>query len=268
MDRLEAIIEFGLVDAGEKVWHRQTQLQRQELLKKLKKERKIPKGFDRSKPRHLHAVVGADLIGLRLNEIQSTLARHDELWQFRDSFACRNGRDPLVRLKSELVLEARDGTGIRPDELAVLASIFSVVGDKPGPVLITQKTIRRRALGYKTQAVFVAEFAGRADGAKPLTPSRLRTLLDRLYTRKFFARTTYGCRLTYYSHRMSNSQLRKAVYDRKTYPFTSKRLAQIDDEAMTNAIRNERAAAAGKPPPAPNAGPMVLLGKIAPEDAI
>ena len=91
-------------------------------------------------------------------------------------------------------------------------------------MLITQDRIRRRALGYKTQVVSTTEFPKRSDGAKPLTDWQLSSMIDRLHVRKFFARTTYGRRLTYYSHRMTDSQLRKAVVEMKTFRFSSRLL--------------------------------------------
>jgi hypothetical protein len=65
---------------------------------------------------------------------------------------------------------------------------------------------------------------------------------------------------------MTDSQLRKAVIEMKTRRFVSKRLAQLDDAAMTDAIRNQRAALAGQPPPAPDAQPLKQPGGIIPED--
>ncbi|HZQ45919.1 MAG TPA: hypothetical protein VFC07_02810 [Verrucomicrobiae bacterium] len=264
-ERFEAIIAFGIMQAGEKRWNSLDAQKRQEYLAAVKKAGRLPLDYDKTKPGHIHAVVGADVTNVRLSSISALPAQHGELSQFKHSFASRHGPDPLVRLKSTLVFEARDGNGVTPRELAVLAAIFSVVGKKQGPVLITQNRIRRRALGYKTQAVLDAELSGRKDGTKPLTDWQLRSTLERLHIRKFFARVTYGCRQTYYSHRMKDDQLRSMVTERKTFPFASKLLARINDKTMTDAIRNQRAIAAGKPPPKPNAGPLVLPGKFDPD---
>jgi hypothetical protein len=137
-----------------------------------------------------------------------------------------------------------------------LAAIYSIIGSKQGPVRITQNRIVCRALGYKTQAVMSAELSKRKDGVGPLTDWQIRSLLDRLQARRFFARVTYARRLSYYSHRMTENQLRKAVIEMKTHRFVSQRLRHLDDQAMTNAIRNQRAGLAGPPPSVPNPKPF------------
>jgi hypothetical protein len=265
-ERLDAIICFGVIEAGRKRWKHLAEPQRQELLNALIRTGKIPDDFRRRSTPHVIALFGADALHVRLGSVHSTLSQHDGLLEFQHSFERQHGKDPLVRLKAKLVFEARDRTGVTSGELAILAAIFSVVGKKKYPVLITQDRIRRRALGYKTEAVFEAEFSQRQDGVMPLTDWQLRSLIERLHTRKFFARATYGRRLTYYSHRMTDAQLRKAVVEMKTLRFSSGLLARHDDATMTDAIRNFRAATAGKPPPAPDARPLKLPGRIVPED--
>ena len=48
------------------------------------------------------------------------------------------GGSPLVRLKTDSLFEARDAKGLTYEDLSILAAIYSCVGDKRGPVLITQ----------------------------------------------------------------------------------------------------------------------------------
>lgn len=265
-ERLEAIICFGLVEAGQKRWMLLAGPQRQALLNTLMQAGKIPIDFRRHEERHVFALLGADILKITLPSVSYALVIHDELVAFRDSFERRYGKDPLVRLKTELVFEARNGTGITPRELSVLAAIFSIVGKKQAPVRITQARVRHRALGYKTQAVCEKEISRRRDCAKPLTEWQLRSLIECLHTRKFFARTTFGRRLTFYSHRMTDAQLRNAVIEMKTFRCSNRLLARHDDAAMTDAIRNYRAATLGKPPPAPNARPFRQPGGIGSED--
>lgn len=148
----------------------------------------------------------------------------------------------------------------------MLAAIYSVIGRKTGPVLITRERIRRCALGYKTHAVFEAEFSQRHDGAQPLTEWELRSEVDRLHERRFFERITYGQRHTCYSLRMTPTEFQEALIARKTRRFGFKRLRSLDDEALTNTIRNQRAAMLGKPPPVPIAAPLGLRRGITPED--
>jgi hypothetical protein len=265
-ERLETIISYGVMDVGTKQWEKLTGFERQEFLEE--RVERLPRGFNRRDPLHLAAVCGAHKTNVSLGPLDEILREHGALESFRHSFEQCHGPDVLVRIRAGLVWEARGGVGITPRELWVLAAIYSVIGRKPGPVLITQDRIRRCALGYKTKAVMEKELSRRKDGAKPLSDWQLRSLLDRLQARKFFARHTYGRRLSYYSHRMSSKMLLKAVIEMKTYRFADRTLRRFDDEAMTNTIRNQRAALAGQPPPAPDAPGLVLPAPFNADDVI
>jgi hypothetical protein len=173
--------------------------------------------------------------------------------RFKNAFEDRHGKDALVRLRTDLVFDARDGNGITPRELSVLAAIYSVIGRKPDPVLITQQRIQHRALGYKTAAIMEAEIPNRKDGLKPLSDWQIRCMLDRLQARKFFARVTFGRRQSYYSHRMKEAALRQAVAKMKTHQFATNRIRSIDDKSMSDMIRNMRAEMLGHTLPAPEA---------------
>ena len=254
-ERLNAIIHFGWVETGRKHWRKLPVEARHRFIDKQKWD--YPgHDFDSGLDAHCFALYGASLMSIQLGSIRYCLARHAELQNFTNAFQKRHGSDTLVRLKSSLVLEAHAGKGITLSEVSVLAAIYSVIGRKQGPVRITQNRISWRALGYKTQAVMSAELPKRKDGAEPLTDWQIRSLLDRLQARRFFARATYGRRLSYYSHRMTENQLRKAVIEMKTHRFASQRLRRLDDHAMTDAIRNQRASLAGRPPSVPNAKPF------------
>jgi hypothetical protein len=265
-ERLEVIISYGLVEAGAKRWGKLTDDERQQLLETKAKAGQLPRGFTRSNTKHAIAVCGASVTNLTLGSPQFSLSRHAALSDFCDTFQQRHGADAVVRLKKDLVFEARDGGGITPRELYVLAAIYSVIGRKQGPVLITQDRVRCRALGYKTKTVMAAELPRRKDGAQPLSNWRLRSLLDRLQARKFFARVTYGRRLSFYSHRMREGELRQAVIEMKTFRFSNKTLRRFDDSAMTAAIRNQRASLEGRRPPTPDATPLALPSRPIPED--
>lgn len=252
--RLNAIIAFGAMQAGQNWWRRASNVQRQERLAAW--STKSPgSDFDIDHIRHQYAARGGEITKVKIGSFQLFLKRSDELSIFCSKFVDRHGAEPLVRLKTQFVFEARDGKGLSPRELSILAAIYSVVGRKHGPVLITQARIRRRALGYKNAAVMQLELPQRQDKTSPLTVWQLRSLLDKLTTRKFFARSTYANRLTYYSHRMTASALRKAIIERKTFAFASKLTRRLDDQAMTTEIRNLRAAVAGPRPAAPAAQP-------------
>jgi len=258
-ERLSAIISFGLVQAGEKWWRRATDDQHQERLRTWIKAKPTP-DFKRYVNRHLYAARGCEITNVTMHSIDARLAEHDALKEFSEDFSARHGTDPLVRLKSSFIFEVRDGNGVTARELSVLAAIYSVIGNKNGPVMITQNRIRCRALGYKSAAVMQVELTKRKDTAKPLTEWELRSTLEKLTVRRFFVRSTYGCRHTYYSHRMTQDQLRKAIIERKTFAFANKLIRRHEDNAMTAAIHNQRSFLQGKDPVSPDARPLSVRG--------
>ena len=53
-------------------------------------------------------------------------------------------------------------------------------------------------------------------GRKPfLTPRQVRSIIERLHGRHFFARITFGRRQTYYSNRLSNKELADRIFTAK-----------------------------------------------------
>jgi hypothetical protein len=76
-------------------------------------------------------------------------------------------------------------------ELAVLAAIYSKIGASRRPVRILREEILKRAHGFKSDCVFRAEMNGRDPF---VTPHQVRSIIERLQARKFFARVTYARR--------------------------------------------------------------------------
>ena len=133
------------------------------------------------------------------------LASHAQLSQFIKEFEERHGRDARVRIRTDWLFEVRDNKGMSYPELAVLAAIYCKIGAARGPVRILQDEIWKRAHGFKSDRVFRAEMNRRR---KPfLTPRQVRSIIERLHGRHFFARVTFGRRQTYYSNRLSNKEL-------------------------------------------------------------
>jgi hypothetical protein len=138
------------------------------------------------------------------------------LSEFKDSYEKLHGTDVQVRLRTDFVFEARDKTGMTYRELAVLSAIYSSIGAKPYPVRITRDAIIRRALGYKSATVMAAEFGRRSDDAKPLTYRQITYTANHLHQRRLFARARPNERQTYYSNRLTQDQIEKQIFERKT----------------------------------------------------
>jgi hypothetical protein len=239
-ERLNAIICYGLVETGRVFWSKCSDGQRAGYLNTWAAVKCLPDDFDHHNPLHAAAVLGAHIIGITIPTAVGAVAKHQTMRRFYDRFQTQNGTDALVRLRRDLVFEARDGKGITPRELAVLAAIYSVIGKKSGPVRITRKTISFRALGYRSEAIARKEYSRRTDGAHFLTDWKLRSTLNSLAARKFFIRRTFGRRQTYYTNRLDEAQFCAKLIALKTRRIRSKLAQTRKDKHLTDTIRKLR----------------------------
>jgi hypothetical protein len=127
-------------------------------------------------------------------------------------------------------------------ELAVLAAIYSKIGASKKPVRITREEIWRRALGYKSKRVFECETR---DHSFTITKRQVRSIIDRLHSRNFFARVTFARRETYYSHRLSSTTLAEHVFTAKIRRSLAEQARRRADTALTQRIQAERRKIAG-----------------------
>jgi hypothetical protein len=190
---------------------------------------------------HVAAMLGAREFGIKPGSVQISIGRFDALDKFRTRFESANGPDATVRIKKDLVFEARDGRGISYREFAVLCGLYSIIGAKDYPVRVTRDQVRRRMLGYKSAAVADRELAKREDGAKLLTIRQTSSTLEKLHERRFFARARANARQTYYSNRLSQEELEKKLIEGKTYSakFRQKRIQR--DAALMATIKARKA---------------------------
>jgi hypothetical protein len=240
-DRLNACLDYAVVDAGTKLWRKATPEVQSRFLSQLGQGRKLPTGFKRDNRLHVAALCGTEMLNVKYPDMNCLLERYQRFKAFLALFESQYGRDALVRIKREWLFKVRDHRGMSYRELAVLCAIYCCIGSKK-VARVTQPRIRRCALGYRTAAIMQAEIARRADGAKPLTVRELRDTIDRLHRNKFFARCTYGNRFTYYSIRLNNEELRKHVEDKHSYPSIHRAMRKAQDDALTEAVRHRRAA--------------------------
>jgi hypothetical protein len=240
-ERLNAILDYGVVDAGVKLWRKLVPDLQNRLIIAWGRCRNLPTGFNGKFPLHCAALYGAQTLKVKFRDIRYLLENHTRLAQYTAEFERRYGRNPLVRVKLAWLLKVRNHKGIIYREFAVLCAVFSCIGDKPF-ARVTQSRIRLCALGYKTAQVMEAEIARRTDGASPLTVRQLRDTIARLHRNKFFARCTYARRMTYYSIRGNDRRLRQRVKERHTYASAHRLRQAAKDQAMTAAIRRAKAA--------------------------
>ena len=241
--RLNAIIDYSVVEAGSRLFRKLTAEQQQAFLMARRQKGKIPQGFKENLWRHSAALYGAEVIGVIYHNFGSVLEKHRSIETHIADFEERHGRDAKVRIKKSWLFNTRDRHGLTYREFAVLCAIYSAIGDKKLSIVI-QERIRRCALGYRTDAIMQAELPSRADKAQALTQRQLRDTITRLHRNKFFARCTVARRITYYSIRLDNEALRKKVLERRTYPDFFRTSQSAQDRVLTAAINQKRREAA------------------------
>jgi hypothetical protein len=223
------------------------------------KEKGKPTGFDREREDHIAVLVGADLLNVGPGCISAMAQSWAELRKFKTDFEREHRdrttdkvtNDALVRVEHKLTFEARNGSGITEREFRTLVAIYSVIGRKPY-AWVTRATIRRRMLGYRTEAILNKCMGKtkpkRKDGAEPLELHQINYTVDRLHQLRFFARARANKRQTYYSHRLTQSELEAALIKSKTYSseFTAERIQR--DATLMETIKAKRAAIIVKTP--------------------
>lgn len=237
--RLNAIIDYGTIKAGLRMFQKLTIEQRREFLQGKTANRRNHNGIDPNNPCQCGALYGAHKIGVVLHDISAGIRRYEALSLHWADFVSRHGSDAFVRIKRDWVFNARDGYGLTYREFSVLCGIYSAIGDKE-LARVTQARIRHCSMGYRTAAIMQAELSNRADKAQPLTERQLRDTISRLHRNNFFARCTVLRRITYYSIRLNNEDFRKKVLERRTYADFFRACEAAQDQVLTDAIKRKR----------------------------
>jgi hypothetical protein len=233
-ERLNCIMSLGCVQMGAKQWQKFSPNERQ-----ARRSFHPPPEFckctiDLGKEEELQAVAGCEYLNLCCSNVKGILADSARVARFIKDFERRHGTDARVRIRTDWVFEVRDNKGMSYPELAVLAAIYSKIGASKKPVLITREEIWKRAHGYKSDRVFRAEINGRCPF---VTLRKVRSIIERLHDRKFFARITYGRRQTYYSHRLSGAALAEHVFTSKMQRSLARQARRRADAALTKRIQ-------------------------------
>ena len=239
-ERLNLAINFTCRNVGTDATAKATPETKAQWVRLFSDAEKSIYSFDQKNPLHQRLWIGGEQVGVRYNGVDRIETELKEFDHFYANFRKRHGQDAFVRLRKDLVFEARDAKGMSYRELSVLAAILSVIGQKREPVQITLETIRRRALGYRNAAIEGAEFKFRKDTAVSLTRSQLRTIIGSLERRKFFARFTFGRRRTFYGLGQTAEAFRKSIIHKLVKKQVAETGAKLTQEALTQEIRRLR----------------------------
>jgi hypothetical protein len=241
-ERLNCIIAIGCVEMGVKQWKKFSPNQRATRRSFQPPPHVCTGTIDLAKEEELQVVAGCEYLNLVLHDVKGILANYARVTRFIKDYERKHGTDARVRICKDWIFEVRDNKGMSYPELAAIAAIYSRIGESEHPVRITREEIWRRTHGFKSERVFKAEMKGR----RPfLTERQVRSIIERLHERHFFARITYGRRQTYYSNRLSGSELDDAIYEAKIQRSRARQARRQADEALTKRIQAERRRLAG-----------------------
>jgi len=210
---INRLINFGLLEAGKSIFGGLSLVKR--------KEACIEHNLKESEcdSWELVAHLGAKVCNLKLGTIKNSISDYHLVHKFRDAWEERNGAEPIVRMKKDILLSVRDSDEkLNFREFRVLCAIYSSIGAAPYKI-VPARMIRVRAVGCKSEAVERNERNGAAVLPPLLTVKQLRSTITRLHQTGWFARVTpdrHG-RLTYYSNRLVEDALAEKIVTRRTY---------------------------------------------------
>src|SRR5262249_17846340 len=234
-ERLNGIIALTCVEMGAREWRKFNAAQR-DFRRSCQPPPNLCKcKIDGTKHEELLVVAGCESLKTICMNVKSILASYAAVTRFIKDFERRHGTDARVRIRQDWLFEVRDNKGMSYAELAILAAIYSKIGASKRPVLITRDEIWKRAHGFKSDRVFQAEMNGRPPF---LTPRQVRSIIERLHDRRFFARTTYGRRQTYYSHRLTSTALADHVFTAKIQRSLTQQARRRADAPLTQRIHH------------------------------
>ena len=229
--RLHAIIDWCIMDRANDISTKETKAALILKIEDVKRD-SLPAEFSRNRLDHLAIVAARMMLRITGGNISGTMATAESVSSFIATFERVNGRSPTVRIRNDLLWDCVHGSMTYRD-FSVLCAIYSVIGAKEYPVIITRDRIIAGQLGYKSPSIMTPEaLTSRTDGAKPLTVKQVRKTLDELEHRSLITRIQASKRKVYFSNRMSRDEMRQAVITIKVKRATKVKKHRIDDGAM------------------------------------
>ena len=191
----------------------------------------LPEDFDNNNREHQLLCTAAWMSGLILHTIVNDEKRIRKYQEFIDDFESEFVSDALVRHKKALCIDVRDRGALNPREFAILSAIYSCLGQNDYR-RITSDEIQRRATGCRSKEIFDT-FEERPE---PYSMKQVRKTVEDLFLKDFFGRFTYRNRETYYSHKLSEDELREKVFEMKTKLMRKKRSIKAKDAAINKRL--------------------------------
>jgi hypothetical protein len=211
---------------------------------------------------------GAEHCGFSSDNDARIMQKHLLVQKHVDGWEKRHGSDPLVRIRSSLCVQLREGTGISLREFRVLAAIYSSIGSKKYPVAIPQRMIAARVAGCKSEKVREVE-SQRRDAANELvqsTPKQLRHTIQRLHELRWYSRVTPHPRgrVTYYQHlaRFTEDDIRAHLLKKHTYRASFSQKERDKNAAYQEQLRQIKAGLHSRDESIPVPVPITVMDNL------
>lgn len=233
-DKINAIVAWATINSGMLA---EKKMGGKEWAQERLEGSEAAKVINMSRADHRAWALGKDIVNWSWHDSpHNCVSCYEQAAYFLDRF----GKSALVRVSSELVMEAHRGD-FEFRALSALLATYAVIGDKQYAI-VHRDRVRAGALGYSSPKVLFdrdgniteaggATLAARPDKAVPLTTSQVRYTLDRLHERKFLSRLQpLKCgRIVYYSRSLSHEALGEVLLKRLEKTTTAA-LAQVGSE--------------------------------------
>jgi hypothetical protein len=206
-ERIDAIISYAIVQCGER---QITEMgpEGDAWIDRMEKVQPMS-------PDALLASAGGEYLRLTLTP-EHTALRYQQMRDHIETVE-EYGGSMLCRVELGLVLDTRDGKALSEREFSVLCAIYASIGAAPKKCISAQ-VCGRLAAGIYSNAAFAA--AASKDRARILTPRQVRLTWRKLNQLRFFAMLTVGRRKTYFSHRLTQSELEDQLFSSAMYAAT------------------------------------------------
>lgn len=210
--RLQTVVDWCIVHVAKEMKSIQamTLAELQEHFKTINPD-SLPGDMKKSCRDHLLIAAARRTLHISGGSIGNTLRASGAISEFVRKMETQHGRFPFVRMRADFIWDTIHGK-MQYRDFAVLAGVYSVIGEKEFPVRITRQRITAAAMGYKSYAMLTPVIlSAREDKAQPLTEKQLRRTLDTLEVRSLFARVQASKRRVYFSHRMTSAEMSEKI---------------------------------------------------------
>jgi hypothetical protein len=204
-DKMESILAFCIMKEARKIKY---------LHKNNAKginEEYFPQDFDKNDKWCLLITIAAFNLRIKIKSYARIKELGSAINIYVNNYTEKYGDDAYCRIGKNLFVDTMNKR-FDYKQFTVLCAINSIIGKQSEYKRITKDKILYRMLGYKSKEIFCSEY--KLD-VRLLTRRQLERIINSLHEKNFFGKFTYAKRISYYSTKLDDEQLRKRVLQNK-----------------------------------------------------